>query len=76
MYLNTIHYYDRGDEIQKYKRQQAIIADDEDGGRRRRCRKSCPAPLGRRDNAIASPAQWLPLASAAMMAAVMTAAVG
>ena len=34
-----------------------------------------PVPLGRRDDAIASPEQWLPSASAAMMAAAMTAAV-
>ena len=34
-----------------------------------------PVPLGRRDDAIASPARWLPSASAAMTAATMTAAV-
>jgi hypothetical protein len=34
-----------------------------------------PVPLGWRDDAIASPARWLPSASAAMMAAAMTAAV-
>ena len=34
-----------------------------------------PVPLGWRDDAIASPARWLPSASAAMMAAAMMAAV-